>query len=74
MIVLLGEGTFHQVHGGVATNARVSPWNEFHAEYVRLRGKNFASPTVRPCYFGQVRPQVLKSIEQSAQTARNRDG
>ncbi len=70
LIVLLGEGTFHQVHGGVATNARESPWNEFHAEYVRLRGKNFASPTAEPWYFGQVRPQALASIARSADMAK----
>jgi glycosyltransferase involved in cell wall biosynthesis len=67
LIILLGEGTFHQVHGGVATNALVSPWSEFHEEYMRLRGKPFAPPAARPWYFGQVPPQALKSIELSAQ-------
>jgi hypothetical protein len=70
LIVLLAEGTFHQVHGGVATNARESPWNEFHAEYVRLRGKNFAMPTAEAWYFGQARPQALDSIARSAEMAK----
>ncbi|HEY4308812.1 MAG TPA: glycosyltransferase family A protein [Pirellulales bacterium] len=72
LIVLLGEGTFHQVHGGVATNARESPWQVFHDEYVRLRGKNFAHPTAPAWYFGQMPPQALKSVETSAQIAANR--
>ncbi|HVU88465.1 MAG TPA: glycosyltransferase family A protein [Pirellulales bacterium] len=70
LIVLLGEGTFHQVHGGVATNASTSPWSEFHAEYMRLRGKEFCMPVAEPWYFGQVRPQALDSIARSAEMAR----
>jgi hypothetical protein len=69
-IVLLGEGTFHQVHGGVATNAFSSPWDEFHAEYLRLRGKAFAAPTRQPWHLGQLAPQTMPSIESSARTAR----
>ena len=69
LVILLGEGSFHQVHDGVATNARTSPFESFHAEYVRLRGKPFAQPTARPWYFGDVRPNVLKSIELSTRLA-----
>jgi glycosyltransferase involved in cell wall biosynthesis len=71
LIILLGEGTFHQVHGGFATNARISPWKQFHEEYVRLRGKNFSAPKQEPWYFGEVRPPLLKSIELSARKARD---
>ena len=73
LVILLGEGTFHQVHGGVATNARNSRIRrDFHAEYVRVRGKPFASPTARPWYFGGVDRSVLKSIERSARLANKR--
>jgi hypothetical protein len=72
LIILMGEGTFHQVHGGVATNNRVLPWQEFHAEYVRLRGKDYAPPTARPWHFGQIQRPAMKSIELSAQLAGNR--
>ncbi len=40
-VTLLGEGTFHQIHGGVSTNARVSPWPEFAREYREIRGRDF---------------------------------
>ncbi len=70
LIMLLGEGTFHQVHGGVATNAASSPWDAFHTEYVRLRGKPFAISAVQPWYVGELAPQTLPSIESSARTAR----
>lgn len=38
LIMLLGEGTFHQVHGGVATNSLQSPWDRFAREYEEIRG------------------------------------
>jgi hypothetical protein len=72
LIVLLGEGTFHQVHGGIATNAPVSPWDQFHDEYVRLRGKNFAPPEREPIYLGRVAAPALRLIEESARLARQR--
>jgi glycosyltransferase involved in cell wall biosynthesis len=74
LVILLGEGTFHQVHGGVATNARTSLWDDFHAEYVSVKGKPFAPPAARPWYFGEVDPCVLKSIELSVRLAKRRHG
>lgn len=44
-IVLLGEGVFHQVHGGIATNAPPEnrPHALFHAEYQRIHGEKLSS-------------------------------
>jgi hypothetical protein len=69
LIVLLGEGTFHQVHNGAATNARTSPFDEFHDEYIRLRRKSITHPAVKPLYLGTAPPQALPLIEQSARMA-----
>jgi hypothetical protein len=66
LIVLLGEGSFHQVHGGVSTNATVHPWDQIHDEYVRIRGVPFAKPTVAPLFLGSVNPHVVPSIALSA--------
>jgi hypothetical protein len=53
LVVLLGEGTFHQFHGGVATNRRDDePIRQFRDEYERLRGRPFATPETTPVYFG----------------------
>jgi hypothetical protein len=52
LIMLLGEATFHQVHGGIATNSENPPHAEFHAEYVRIRGREYARPTRTPLFFG----------------------
>lgn len=43
-VMLIGEATFHQFHGGVATNVPTAenPWDLFDAEYERLRGSRFS--------------------------------
>ena len=53
-LLLLGEGTFHQFHGGVATNVPLEqhPWDSFHAEYRRLRGRDYCAPSFNPSYLG----------------------
>ena len=39
LIALLGEGTFHQIHGGVATNSPTLRRQEFAEEYRTLTGR-----------------------------------
>lgn len=58
-VCLLGEATFHQFHGGVATNVPLErhPWPEFAREYEVLRGEPFRPSTRRPLYLGRVSPQ-----------------
>jgi hypothetical protein len=65
IILLIGEATFHQVHGGVATNAAQSPWNSFHEEYVAIRGKPYAPPQVEPLLIGRAHPAIWSSLRQS---------
>jgi glycosyltransferase involved in cell wall biosynthesis len=68
VILLLGEATFHQVHGGVATNAKdCHPWPIFHEEYIRIRGKSFARPDVNPFFVGHLNRGILSSVLLSAQ-------
>jgi glycosyltransferase involved in cell wall biosynthesis len=59
--LLLGEATFHQVHGGVATNAVRSPYDDFHAEYVRIRGHDYQKPSVSPWLIGRFHDRHLRS-------------
>jgi hypothetical protein len=66
LVLLLGEGTFHQLHGGIATN--VSPeqisdsflkWDD---QYETLRGRRFQvqNPEKRPIYIGTLpRPALI---------------
>jgi len=59
-VVLLGEGTFHQFHGGVATNApeHAHPWKAFHEEYVRIRGRPYFRVTRVPAFIGEFPPEA----------------
>ena len=53
VIMLHGEGTFHQFHGGVSTNSPVSRWKEFDCEYSRIRGQSYAKPDADPRFYGR---------------------
>ena len=63
VVVLLGEGSFHQIHGGASSNA-VDPerWRTFAAEYEALRGHAYAPPTVDPLYVGRLRPAAARFL------------
>jgi glycosyltransferase involved in cell wall biosynthesis len=71
LVLLLGEATFHQLHGGVSTNVDVSKaiadWNVMHAQYMDIRGHTFTAPVPiqSPVYFGSVPPSIRKHIFRS---------
>ncbi len=65
IILLIGEATFHQVHGGIATNALQSPFQSFHEEYVAIRGRPYAPPQVEPLLVGRAHPASRPSLRQS---------
>lgn len=71
LVVLLGEGSFHQVHGGVASNATAGVPQEFWEQYERLRGRPFTVPEKKRTYLGTVPPQALIWVEESARAARS---
>lgn len=55
-VSLVGEGTFHQVHGGVTTNVRDDehPWKAIEAEYRAIRGRPWATPAYDTILLGQL--------------------
>lgn len=71
VVHLLGEGTFHQIHGGVSTNVpeaeNIRKWQEFEAEYRAIRGEGYIPPRTIPLVFGHLPqesiPHVTHSIE-----------
>ncbi len=67
-VMLLGEASFHQFHGGVASNAPKTehPWKEFHDEYARIHGKPFARIPRRPFFFGNLPDEALIAARISA--------
>ena len=71
LVVLLGEGTFHQYHGGAATSRRHS-WDEMQADYQAITGVPHQPPANPALYLGPARPALLPLIERSARQAINR--
>ena len=68
LVVLLGEGTFHQIHGGAATSGKIG-WDEMHDEYVALRGRAYQPPQSQRLYVGTVPDAALEHVEHSARRA-----
>lgn len=66
IFMLLGEGTFHQFHGGVATNSAESKWDDFNSEYKSIRGCFYSVPEVDIKHYGSLSHISAKSILDSA--------
>ena len=61
--LLLGEATFHQVHGGVATNGSLEKVQEFYNEYFSLYNKEFEVPNSAIKYVGTfVTPAIQREL------------
>ncbi len=63
-IMLLGEATFHQYHGGTTTNVPLDkhPWREMSREYEKLRGRAYQRKIRKPAYFGTIHPKCYPLI------------
>ncbi|MGY9047554.1 hypothetical protein P775_00390 [Puniceibacterium antarcticum] len=62
LVALLGEGLFHQVHGGVATNVPMKnhPIGHFRAEYRTITGEDYTHrQSLAPLYVGHL-PKVAR--------------
>jgi GT2 family glycosyltransferase len=78
VIVLPGEASFHQLHGGVSTNAAVAERLDYdqraRRQYRQLRGDDFSPAGAAPLLFGGVPDPALEALGLSlaAATARVR--
>jgi glycosyltransferase involved in cell wall biosynthesis len=61
VVSLMGEATFHQIHGGVATNGTHDAIREFFIEYQSIRGVEFEIPNVSYLLFGKFNHKVRGS-------------
>jgi hypothetical protein len=61
-IMLLGEATFHQFHGGVATNVPMDqhPWKAMAREYARIVGEDYRHEFRSPLYLGAFHEECAK--------------
>lgn len=69
LVVLLGEGTFHQFHGGVATNTLAKnmrdSWTKWADQYRAIRGRPYELPSFSkpPTYIGTLpRPALARFV------------
>jgi hypothetical protein len=68
LVLLLGEGTFHQVHGGIATNAPPARFQERYrqwvSEYCAIRGAPFETPVLShpPTFVGALHRSALTGL------------
>jgi glycosyltransferase involved in cell wall biosynthesis len=66
VVTLLGEGSFHQVHGGIATNAPDGVPSQFEAEYEAIRGRSFRPSAYQTAYLGSLGPGARRSSRQAS--------
>jgi len=61
-IMLLGEASFHQFHGGIITNTprTESPWKKMAEEYARIYHKKYELEYVKPIYYGEITEESKK--------------
>lgn len=69
LVVLLGEGTFHQFHGGAATGQKTDRaiWDE----YERIRGRPYRPPIARARLIGAVPDAALPHLIRSTEWLRS---
>jgi glycosyltransferase involved in cell wall biosynthesis len=73
LVMLLGEGSFHQLHGGASTNVtgeeRERRFQCYAREYEAIRGKPFAPPDKEAIYLGSLPPEAFAVLEHSVRQA-----
>ena len=64
-LLLIGESTFHQLHGGAATNAQSSKiQDDMHDEYRKLCGQSYVRPIIRPYFYGSLYGKLLDEAKE----------
>lgn len=72
LVILLGEGTFHQLHGGIATNspAEQQPenWQKWAGQYAQIRRRAYRVPVPGkpPAYIGTLSRTALLHFTRAA--------
>lgn len=64
-IMLLGEGTFHQVHGGIAANNPNPPKDKWRAEYEAIRGEPFVAAQPKMLLLGTLPVFTVNMLDAS---------
>lgn len=75
LVILLGEGTFHQYHGGATTNAETITIDRFQKdseEYRRIRGRDWRELEKEATYLGSLPASARESLYLSTDILRQR--
>lgn len=77
LVTLIGEGSFHQFHGGITTGTkgeeRLKAMQDHFNQYAELRGQAYTPPLKRSIFLGALPDCALKFAHHSAQVVlRNR--
>lgn len=70
LVFLMGEGSFHQFHGGVTTqqdDARELLLAQFRDQYTAIRGEPFRGPLREPMLLGQIHPSAAPFLRDTAE-------
>jgi hypothetical protein len=74
LVLLAGEGTFHQFHGGVTTGTkgeeREKIMQAHFEQYKSIRGEYYTPPTRRPMIFGTITNPALQFMDSSLKSAK----
>jgi hypothetical protein len=71
LVILLGEGTFHQLHGGIATNGspeqQAENWQQWAGQYTQIRQRAYQVPPGKPpAYIGTLSRTALLHFTRAA--------
>ncbi|CBL43700.1 conserved hypothetical protein [gamma proteobacterium HdN1] len=75
LFMLAGEGSFHQLHGGVTTSEvvdRKAILRRQLDEYATIRDTPFRSPTIEPILLGKFSAPALQFLKRSAERGEER--
>lgn len=62
-VLLIGEGSFHQFHGGAATaHMNGDLWQRYADQYRTIRGDDYAKPETPPIVFGAMTPSLQARV------------
>jgi glycosyltransferase involved in cell wall biosynthesis len=78
LVTLLGEGSFHQFHGGITTGTkgekRLQAMQDHFNQYTSLRGEPYKPPLKRSIYLGTLPDCALKYVRHSSSVVMKNHG
>lgn len=75
LFVLAGEGSFHQLHGGVTTSEKTQREEILERQRLQLNqllGYSFTSPKIEPILLGKIRLPAMRYLKQSVERGTER--